>query len=383
MARPVARAASSNQLVVGAAALVVAVGVLAGCSRGPRTPWRAPELRPGYAYTAVLMAQHPLYGALADLETSLADLGDGEWGPVLPPLDTRFAAVLMAQSLVVDDPAGRIAALREDWRGAYPALELPGDALSQDLQARIAWERRQAESEVAERMAEARSEESRRLARLRAALVRQYQERLTNLRIDETLGDAAAAERAVAERERVWAVIEAELAAERAAGEELLAEVEQRLRVEAAERISAVQERADGVEAGRSQAMQAAGADLYDEMIAAMSAPWPEPAVDEMQVMVEPTAANRRLEAAEGSRQEAEVARREVAEQQRLSLLRAMGRLRQQMKSETETAARVVAHDEGIDLRLLPGRAPHGEDVTSSMARQLAAFWSGAGRRRS
>lgn len=379
----VARAASSSKLVVTAAAFVVATVTLVGCGRSERPTWRAPTLRAGYAYTAALMAQHPLYAALADLEAAVADLGDGEWSPVLPPLDTRFASVLMAQSLGVDGPRARITGLQEDWRAAYPALQLPGDALTRDLQARIAWERRQADSEVAARMARAEAEEGRRLAQLRAALVRQYQERLTNLRIDAALGDAAATERALAERERVGQAIEAELAAEQAAGRELLAELESRLRDEATERITAIQRRAETVESGRRGTMQAAGGALYAEMAAAMLAPWGDAAVDEAQIRVESDAANRRLEGAEGSRQAAEAARGEVAEQQRLSLLRALGQLRRQLKSETEIAARVVAHREGIELRLVPGRTPEGQDVTSNLAGQLKDFWNLAERRRS
>lgn len=368
-------------------ALVVAAAVLAGCSRGPRAPWRAATLRAGYAYTAVLMTRHPLYAALVDLETALADLGDGQWSPVLPPLDTRFAPLMASHRLVAGDPAGQIAARREDWRESYPPLELPRDALTQDLQARIAWEQRQAGSDVTERLAQAEAEETRRIAQLRAALVLQYQERLTNLRIDEVFsrsqGDEAAAERARAERERVWQAIEAELEAERGAGRELLAELEERLRAEAEGRLATVRQRADAVAAERSATMAAAGAELHDEMAAALARAWPQPAPEAVELTAQSAAANQRLATAEGARQAAEAARREVAERQRREVLRALGRLRAQLKSETETAARVVAHRDGIDLRLLPGRAPHGADVTSSMARKLEAFWSEAGRRRS
>lgn len=365
------------------AALVVAAGVLAGCGRGSRPPWRAPELRAAHAYTAVLVAEHPLYAALGDLETALADLGDGDWSPMLPPLDMRFASILMAQSLTVDDPAGQFAILRQHWRGLYPPLELPGDALTQDLQARVAWVRREAYGEVARQRAQAEAEQSRRLARLRAELVQRYQERLTNLRIDETLGDQRTAERAVAERERVWQAIEAELEVERFRLAEAGRRSAEAAAREAAGRIAAVQEQTDRLAGARSAAMEAAGAGLYDEMVTAISAPWPEPPAGEVAVRVEADAANRRMELAEGTRQMAEAARRETAEQQRLELLRALGRLRRQIKSETETAARVVAHREGLDLRLLPGRPSHGVDVTSSMARKLATFWGKAERRRS
>ena len=129
--------------------------------------------------------------------------------------------------------------------------------------------------------------------------------------------------------------------------------------------------------------MAAAGAELYDDMVAALSALWPEPAIEEMELRGETGATNQRLEMAEGSRQQAEAARRRVAEQQQRRLLRALGRLRAQLKSETETAARVVAYRDGIDLTLLPGGPPRGDDLTSSMARKLEAFWNEAGRQRS
>lgn len=383
VARVVARAARNSRGAVAVAALIVAAAVLAGCARRPLLSTRAPELRPGYAYTAVLVTRHPLYAALVDLETALTDLGDGEWEPVLPPMETRLATELLAERLSIGDPVEQIATLHTHWRESYPELQLPGDALTQDLQARIDWEQRWSDSTIAARMAQAEAQEGRRLAQLRAALVRQYQERLSNLRIDEVLGDETAAERARAERERVWQAIEAQLEAERAAGREALAGLERRLREQAQERLRTVGARAEAVAARRSETMAVAGAGLYDDMLAALSAPWPEPAIEEVELRGEAGATDQRLGTAEESRRQAGAARSEAIEQQQRRLLRALGRLRAQLKSETETAAHVVAYRDGIDLTLLPGGPPRGDDLTSSMARKLEAFWREAGRQRS
>ncbi len=382
--RKVVRAAPSSRLLAGAITVLVVVGALIGCGHDrPASRRHAPEPRRGYAYTAVLMSRHPLYHALADLEAAIDELGDDEWDPVLEPIDERFEQIAFLESFALADPAERLAALRGGWRDGYPDLDLEPGALSPDLQARIDWERRRAARVVAERMAAGEAAETRRLAQLRAELVREHQERLTNLRIEGGLGGTERAERAEREQLRVWETIEAQLEAERQAGRELLAELEARLGREAGLRIEAAQRRADDATAARSNEMLAAGSGLYGEMIAEMSAPWAGPPGEEATALGRADEPNARLAEAEGSRQRAEAVRREAAREQRLRLVRAVGRLRARLKSGTETAARVVAHRDGIDLQLLPGGSARGENMTDTIGDKLRALWSGAEGQRS
>ncbi len=359
-------------------------GAITGCGPHGGTARRSvAEPREGYAYTAVLMARHPLYRAIAELERALEELGDDEWDPVLEPLDDRFEQIVFLESLAFADPTDRLITLHEQWRGAYPDLAVEPGAFSPDVQTRIEWERRRAQRVIAEQMAGAEAAEGRRLARMRAALVARYQERLVNLRIDANLGGEDEAQAAQAEEQRIWEAIDAELAAERQAGRELLAEMARRLRREAEIRIMSAQERADALASGRRDEVQRVGADLYAQMAEELSGPWEGEPPGEVGAVADVSEPNVRLEMAESMRARAEQVRRETAEQQRRRLLRALGRLRARVKSGTETAALVVAHRDGIELQLLPGGSARGENMTGSIAAKLEQFWSDADGRRS
>lgn len=360
-----------------AAVAVCAMTLLCGCGQEPtpREVLLPSEPLEGYAYTAVLVTRHPLWGALERLEEALEELADDEWEPVLKPRDRRFERVAFLESYALADPEERFAALRSAWRARYPAVQYDRDRLSADLLARIAWEQDRAERMVARRIAVAQATESRRLARLRTRLVQSQQERLTNLGIDTQIRDSERATAAERERQRVWEVIEAEVEAERRAGQEMLAQLEAELREEAEARLREARERADVVAAGRQTRMDRAGADLYAEMIEAAQRPWPDTGRGSASATAEADEANLRLDLSDASREQAEEARREKAELQRERLLQALGRLRAQLKSGTENAATVVAYRRGINLHLLPGGPARGENYTGLISEELEEFW--------
>ncbi|MGC9317964.1 MAG: hypothetical protein ACP5KN_08015 [Armatimonadota bacterium] len=375
---------SSRRVLVGLVVVVAAGCVGAGC--GPRTAREMPrpgERREGYAYTAMLMARHPLYDALGELETALEELGDGDWRPVLEPIDARFEQMALMESMAFADPSERLVDLSRQWRESYPAVAIDPEKLAADLQTRIDWEREQAHRHVAERMAEAEAAQSRRIAQLRARLVRQQQERLINLGITVNSADPEVAKQAERERERVWDTIEAQVGIQRQSGEEALAELREQLQAEAQRRVDAAVERARATMAGREAEMRAAGSELHAEMGDEMFRPWQGPAQTEVMVQSDPSAANAGLDAAEMSRAQAKQAREEAAQVQRRRLFSAIGRLRSQIKSGTERAARVVAYRQGIDLQLLPGGSARGEDMTGIISQHLEAFWSVSEDRRS
>ncbi|MBD3292102.1 MAG: hypothetical protein GF393_04200 [Armatimonadia bacterium] len=373
------------------AAMIAALGLLCaltGCGEEPAGRAVAPpaEMVDGYAYTAMLMSRHPLWGALRDLEAALSDLDDGEWDPVLTPIDDRFEDIAFLESYALSDPEPRMAILRRDWRSDYPPLLLPTEGLGEDLAARIEWEREQADRAVERRLAEARSAQSRQLAQLRARLVEKYQERLTNLSIEATIRDDEAARSAARKkREQVLQVIEAEIEATREACEQQIAELEAELRSRADQRVEQVRDRAGVVSGEREATMRAAGADLYDEMIEQMRQPWPQPDATSTsaEAEIEGAAANARLDEIGATRQAAEAARSVKVAQQREDLRAALGRLRASIRAGTETAAEVVAYRNGIRLETLPGGRRQGRDVTDVIADELEKFWTVGGGQRS
>lgn len=373
--RPVARAAKPANLIV-AASLALC---LAGCAR-VKPPVPLPdEPVDGYAWTAMLVSRHPLWGALQDLERAQQELGAARWEPALEPVERRFSDLTFAGSFALGDPGPSLTALNEDWRADYPPLLLPRNGLSQDLQARIDWERERAQRLVRDRMAAAESAESRELARMRAALVQYYQERLTNLSIDSTIGSAQRAAEAEAEAHRIWAIIEAEIDAARRRGEEDLAALEAELREQAAERVERASERAQEISTERRETMRAAGAELYDRMIAEMEQPWPTPDAGAVAAEVEAEPANARLGEMGGSHAAAETARQAKTVQQQLEMAEAIARLRAQIREGTETAAEVVAYRNGIALQVIPGGTRRGNDVTAFIAEELEDFWAVSG----
>lgn len=358
-------------------AVALCAVLISGCGpeTGPREPVLPAEQVDGYAYTAPLVARHPLWRALERMEQALYELSDDGWVPALQPRERRFEQVIFLESYAFADPEERLSVLRGNWRARYPAIELDYDDLSADLLARIGWERDRAEEMVRRRLARAEAEESARLAGLRAQMVRQYQERLTNLRIDSQIRDAETASAAERERERVWELIEAQMEAERIAGRELLEEMEAQLRAEAQRRVEAARARADAILTEREQLMRQAGEDLYAEMIEAMESPWPDTGEGTVSAEADAAEANVRLDAMQSLRLQAEQARQEKIELQRSRMLRDLARLRAQLKSGTETAALVVAYRRGINLHLLPGAAARGDDYTRIIAEELEEFW--------
>lgn len=372
-----ARAAASRsaRLILAAA---FAAACLGSCAPRERAVVQPKERAEGYAYTAVLMSKHPLSPALAELELALDQLREDEWEPVLEPIDDRFADLALLESFALADPQERLAQLTQDWRRGYETAQVRPEGTEADLRARIDWERRQARRRVQERMRQARAMEARQLAKLRASLVRKYEERLTNLGIQIEMGENA--EAAEAERQDVWDTIEARVQQQGKVAEQTLAELERQLETEAEQRIAEAEARAEETMLARAGEMQQAGEQMYGRMADQMSLDWPQPPAD-VQVTIAPGEANERLAEAEVSREQAMAARRDAAARQRERLLRAINSLRRQIKRSTEAAAKVVAYRDGIDLQLLPGGTARGRNMTQSIGERLEAFWSAEGQR--
>ena len=372
--------AASLRLLKGAVVVAIACTV-AGCGPEPeaREPMRRGEHAEGYAYTGVLATRHPLWDALRNLEVAVEELARSEWAPAVEAFDYRFETITFIDTFALQDPEPRLETLRAGWRADYPPLVIDRAGLSADLQARVAWERERAGERVADRLVRARSAESRRLAQLRIRLVEHYQERLMNLAIDTEMRDAATAEAARREQERIWHVIEAEIEAGRQAGAEQLAVLEAQLRQSAVERVAEAVQRTERVRERREATMEAAGEALYGRMVEEMRQPWPRPDADEVSVSAPADAANELMREAAATRGMALAARDEKAIEQRDRLLSALAQVQSQIREETESAAAVVAYRDSIDLQLLPGDRRRGREMTGSIAQKLSEFWGHGG----
>lgn len=357
---------------------------VAGCAKRGRAPAPRPQEPPvGYAYTAVLMGHHPLQPALEDLERAVEMMGGERWPSVPGMLGSKFETVAFPGPYGRPSGLGQMAELRSRWLERHAEVGLVEGEFSEDLAARLEWEREQARQRVEEALSRARAGETRRLAQLQARLVREQQERLNNLPLDLSASEAEVARRAEAERKRIWAAIHAQVAAEKEASGARLAELEERLQGEAEDRVSAAEQAARDTVRQRAEEMARAGEALRAEMADEMGQAWAHEGGGAEDVAAEPTEANLRLSAAERMREEAEAAGREAAWRQQERLARAQARLRRQLKRSTEIAALAVAQRRNLRLELLPGGARRGSDMTELIAAELDELWNAAHRSRS
>ena len=360
-------------LVVGCNVALVA----SGCGRQGTVVDRAP-IKPGsgYAYTAVLMATHPLYETLARLEMAAETLGEDQTPTALGLLGPALEPVTLTEAAVYSPDPAALQSWESWWREQYTGSLDRGEGLPRDLLAGLEWEREQARQQVDQSMLEAEAQLTRRLARLRARLVKEQQERLNNLELDLSSPESAVLEAAQAERQRIWDAIELRLALERERGEGDLAELRRRLEAEAGDRVAAARARAEERVQMRAEQMATAGVELHDEMggeIGDLS--WGTLAPQALSVGAEQ--ANARLGEGEQSREAAEQARSAALQRQRMQLLVAEARLRNRLKSDTEIWATAVARRYDVQLQLIPGGRRDGRDMTGTIAVELRRVWGG------
>jgi len=364
---------SRSPVAVGLVAIVLLAA--AGCGeREAREPRQPIAPGPGYAYTAVLMAAHPLYGALARLELASARLGDDEMGLAGGLMGSEFETVTLTETLAYGPNLDSLLQRQGWWAEQYRRHHGLVEELPRDLWARLEWEREDAQRQVERRMREAGAELTRELARLRARLVREQQERLNNLGLDLAGRESDVLRAAEEEQARIWAVIERQVELAREAGERDLSELRRELEDQADARVARAREQAEETARERREQMAMAGEELHDEMGAEMDAVVVAD-LPAQEMSYDPSPANRQLAAGERSWAEAGAAREEVVDRQRRRLLAAQARLRVALKEDTELWALAVARRHDVQLQLLPGGSRVGNDITSSIAGELSRVW--------
>jgi len=354
------------------------VGLAAvGCGQRQARVHRIPQtVEPGYAYTAVLMASHPMYPTLTRLELAASALSEDDTSSLAGLMSRRIEPLTLTEMLgPTADPAA-LAGRQRWWQKRYEAVAGLESELPKDLWAGLEWEREQAAKQVDEQMAEADATLSRRLARVRASRVRQMQETLNNTGLDLTGREADVLEAAEAERQRIWDAINEQVEAEREAGSAELAQLRVALEAEARARVAEARLAAEVVAAARAEEMGTSGQELRDEMAGEMG-PGTGEAPAGASTSSEPTDANDRLALGRLEIEAAEQARREVIVRQGREILAARARLTTKLLRDTETWAVAAARRQGIDLRLLPGGERSGKDVTGSIAAELERGWPG------
>jgi len=340
------------------------------------SPLTLSKLKKGYVYLAELMPAHPLYRELCSLQAHINRLRGGAQLDIADDIGRAWESPVILGPIGIDYPMRLLGQRRQDWWENLPILGYgPTIGLPQDLEARLAWRQQQIQQQTAQKLRQAEAEESGRLAQLRIQAKARYQNELNNLDLELSVPDDKIQQKAAQRRQEIEQQITEELSREATRGEDRLQQLREKLKQQENQAVAKArqelltrsqQRRSEiGAEEGQLRQQLQQGLEMVGEP------PWLEDAL----------AAGRRLptpqpEEAEVLRDQAFVhwraARREQLERliaQRASLTRAIA-------AGTRSAARRVAWEENLDLRLLPDEQRHGSDMTNIIAQKLATLWS-------
>ena len=346
--------------------------VLAGCGRQEaetQLPHVLSKAKTGHAYVPALMPAHPLYDELRALQRHI----DALRGIRPPRIATQIGQPWDSPIIVPPALDEGIESFDNYWRAGPPAAEPEVlDELTGDLRARLSWELDRINREINRKLREAGAQESQRVADVQIEAARRYQHEVASGALDWGLPADELSRQTEELRQRI---IEQPLSEETRASQERLralsetlenqeqeaiAQVERGLREKARER------RSYSTAAGRH--LQTRLADRIEQFSAAV-AQFAEPTVGELPGNSEPLAAASQRQAASGEYQRAASAQVErlIARQSALTVA---------IEQATRRAARRVAWEQNLDLHLLPGDNPVGEDLTSVITEKLTAIWA-------
>jgi len=331
----------------------------------------------GYAYIPVLATEHPLYGELQRLERALYELEGGVLPQSLKPPMAREALVI-AGVAPRDYPAWQLENRRLTWQtGTQQELPTGLGALAPDLQARLAWQRRQIRSQAREQLRVAEAEESQRLAHIRVQAVKSRQERLDNLGLDLTIGDSEAAAAAEQERKRIWREIEAELAKERQAGEARLTRLTAKVRAQERKQIGEAVKEVLRRMARRAQAPITSTEPLREamneELLGVALPSWAQ----QHTIRVDTEAAGQMLSSAEQSWDQA-MGEMEASRHRQIDrMMKRRVALTKLIVEGTRSATRRIAAELGLTVHFPPLEAAVGVDLTPRLRERLRRLWHG------
>jgi hypothetical protein len=344
-----------------------------GCGReqGPAVSV-LPRQRVGYVYLAPLLAGHPLYGQLRQLDREIFALAAPRPRRTAPP------ALAALEELVVNAPEGaayprtQLAQRRADWE-LGPSL-LPGPNvwyLAPDLLTELNWTRRSLTLGTADEAARQRSEEEAGLSRLRAAAVRERQEQSNNAGLDLSLSDDEAQAAAAEKRQELQQEVEALMATERAAAEARLRTLREAWEREAAGQLAAKQGEVWARQQARSQTTAKSGSEIRGSMSKAMSEP--EPLYFDGP-MTWGGAVRQDAQTTRGRAESTAIADRRGRQ---AAVLRARrGQLRRDLYEDTRVTVAGLAAMQGWVVRFPPLQPAEGEDLTATVRTMLRSLYA-------
>ncbi len=349
--------------------------VVGGCGRQKAETKLPPVMsksEKGHAYVAALMPAHPLYGELRALQQHIDALrGLGLSVPATQIGQQWDSPVIVPP--VVDEHLDSL----QWYRGQWPALSPPPqpgvlDELPRDLKGRLSWEISRIEREVRQELAEGRAQESQWLAYLQIEAMQRRQGEVSAQELD--LSTPADEARAMAERLRQQIIREA-VEEEAKASEERLQTLSETLEKQKQETIAQLErelrERARqrrSYSTGLGRELQEQLANRIEQFVGPVS-PYDD-------LVVGPSPNTEQLLETDHLRRAAEREYQQVVSAQIKRLIAQQMALTVVIERATRRAARRIAWEQHLELRLLPGDSKTGKELTPLVAASLAAMWA-------
>jgi len=349
---------------------------LSGCGKRTVLAFLPPEAkREGYVYVAQLINEHPLYRQYQRLEAEIAALRHTpQHDPIIKPFFLKMPEVFFPVPASPEGYSELWAERRQEWELTLlpdrPVVS--AEELAADLRAELHWQRQQILRWAAAEWAQKEAEAQAAVAEARAAALRARQEALNNAGLNLQLPRREAQQAAEAERQRLWAEIEAETQKARE-------EAERRLAAEQAQLEALVQERLKRVEAEKRQRMEKrteiflkSGSESREQMSKEMAWATEEPSL--AGVYWQPSA-YLRAEDYRASLKPLRRAEERVRAAQAVRLAKARAHLSKQLWDATALAVLRIAGLQGWRIYFPPEEPARGQNLTEQIRPELRKMY--------
>ncbi|MEN6642990.1 MAG: hypothetical protein ABFE08_11130 [Armatimonadia bacterium] len=364
------------------ASLLVLLGLIIsltchGCGRksAPAVSFSGRPPRVAHVFTARLMNEHPLYEQYRRLEQEIAALRRPCVVPALSPLFLDMGELIIPGPEPPSFPLEQFTERRHDWElTLLPPPTPPPSDLAPDLAARLRWAEARAKEQTSEQLAAVRNEQDSIVAAVRAKAVRDRQEALNNVGLDLTIKEADLPEATERERRRLWAEIEAEVSAARAAADQRIKAARQRLVQQEARGVAESEAEIRGLMRKRLEISLKSGSETKSRMSNAITPPQAPPMQRQVawspQVSIASAAALRPSVPALAASDQ----RLRMAQAARLAAQRA--KLGSEILEAVAVASQRLAGLQGMTLSFPPGERAAGRDVTEQIRPQLRQMYT-------
>ena len=358
-----------------ASGTLLALMVLAGCSRSTTAMEERVEPEAVVVYSAQLLSEHPLYPQVTELSARIT-------GVTAPP-DLRAARALLKDPLrerLLSPPRVEEASFASltGWEARADAalaarVQEAEESLGQWPEPEIERTRARIDRETAEAVREAQNRAEVEQMRVAIAQIERHQDEFEHLRQVALSEDRAEATEAVDRQAALWRGIEAETEAVRREAEAKLRELRAASETEREEALAAARDRAEAERAAHLEALRTAGDEVRGRLAGRVgpATATVRPAENAQQVPSPPDTSD--LAALLG---EVDAAQRKARERRLSGLVATRGRLLREIALSTQNAVMAVGIRNGLDVRAEQDQQQGLRDATEELRPLLREYWA-------